>query len=489
MNLEFINRVRRQALGHWLIVALLVLFGILYSFSLNSYGMLMWDEAEYASIGRSVLHGEGFSISGRPNPLRPPILPLAGAAGMFLFGEQSGDLALRGTAAGLALLVLLAVYCFGAAGFGRTTGLVAAALLGITPFFWTFVPYFMSEIPFLGLFAAAVWCFYFGAYIHERFFLWSWICCGLALLTRYTATLFLPVVVLFAAWAWLWGGLEARRRLKSRTFFLSPLAGLVLLVPWLGREYHTFRSALVGFKRASSQLQIYEPGVSMPWDYYVRRTPAMLSLEIAALLVAGIIWAFWKRDRLSLHNLLAIAAIVAWLSCYRYKEERIVSSALPFMVMIAAAFLTKATARLRPLVRGAVLGVLLAGFFLVNLRVTLPILEHRLTLGYPSFLEGMAFLGENASPGARVLGANIPQIYWYSNLNVKDIPEENELPEALRHSEWVVITNFEPEQKPYVLGLARLIPIDPTRESAWFRGGQCVTLVVRSDKLLRALGR
>jgi 4-amino-4-deoxy-L-arabinose transferase-like glycosyltransferase len=488
MHRELINRGGRLALGHWPIVALLVLFGILYSFSLNSYGMLMWDEAEYASNGRSLQHGQGFSISGTPNPLRPPILPLAGAAGMFLFGEQSGDLVLRGTAGVLALLVLLGVYCLGAAGFDRTTGLVAAALLGITPFFWTFVPHFMCEILFLGLFAAAVWFFYFGAYIHERYFLWSWICWGLALLTRYTATLFLPVLVLFVASAWLWGGPEARGRLKSRTFFLSPLAGLLLLLPWLGREYHTFGSALAGFKLASSQLQIYHPGVSMPWDYYLRRMPAMLSFEIAALLVAGIVWAFWKRDRLSLHNFLAIAVIVAWFSCYRYKEERIASSALPFMVMIAAAFLTKATARLRPSVRGAVLGVLLAGFFLVNLRVTLPIFENRVTLGYPSFLDGMAFLRENASPGARVLGANFPQIFWYSNLNVEDIPEQDELPEALRHSEWVVITNFEPVQKPYVLGLAHLAPIDPTRESAWFRDGRSVTVVVRSDKLLRALG-
>jgi hypothetical protein len=101
----------------------------------------------------------------------------------------------------------------------------------------------------------------------------------------------------------------------------------------------------------------------------------------------------------------------------------------------------------------------------------------------------MAFLRENASSGAMVLGANFPQIYWYSNLKVKDIPEREELREALRRSEWVVITNFEPVQKPYILALARLVPIDPTRESAWFRGGQYVTVVVRSDRLLRALGQ
>ena len=63
-----------------------MLFGILYSFTINSYGMFLWDESEYASIGRSVLRGQGFAVSGVPNELRPPFLPLAGAATMWLFG-------------------------------------------------------------------------------------------------------------------------------------------------------------------------------------------------------------------------------------------------------------------------------------------------------------------------------------------------------------------------------------------------------------------
>jgi hypothetical protein len=367
--------------------------------------------------------------------------------------------------------------------------LVAAALLGIAPFFWIFVPLFMCEIPFLAFFAAAVWFFYFGAYIHQRFFVWSWICWALAFLTRYTASLFLPVIILFIAIAWWQGGPDTRRRLWSPTFFLSPLAGFLLLVPWLTREYLTFGSPLAGIRKASHQLQDYMPGVSMPWNVYLRHMPAMLSLEIAALFVAGVIWAFWKRDRFSLHNVLVAAVILTWFSCYRYKEDRMVSSALPFMVVIAAVVLTKATASLRPLARGAVLGGLLAGFFILNLRVTHPILAHRVTVGYPIFLDAMAFLRENATPGAMVLGANSPQIHWYSNMLSTNIPERDELPEALRHSEWMVITNFEPDQKPYVFELRHLVANDPTsRLSAVFQDNECVTVVVRSDMLLRALG-
>ena len=62
-----------------------------------------------------------------------------------------------------------------------------------------------------------------------------------------------------------------------------------------------------------------------------------------------------------MHNALVAALIVAWFSCYRYKEDRMVSSALPFVAMIAAVFLVKATGKLRPLARSTVLGAALAG--------------------------------------------------------------------------------------------------------------------------------
>lgn len=485
MPRKIMLRARTVAIREWPIVALLALFGIIYGAEVNSYGMFMWDEAEYACIARSALQGHGFAISGTPTPLRPPILPLAGAASMLLTGNQFDDSTLRATNCGFALLAMLFVYGFATATFNRTSGFVAAVLLGISPFFWTFVPYFMCEIPFLAFFAAAVWFFHFGAYRHERFFLWSWICWALAFLTRYTASLFLPVIVLFVPVALWLGGPETRRRFMSRTFLLSPLAGLLVLGPWLIRQYSTFGNPLAGLKQASRQLQVYLPGASMPWHYYLDRMPAMLSPAITVLFVAGVIWALARSDRFALHSVLTVAVILVWFSCYRYKEDRLVSSVLPFMAVIAAIALTKATANLRPLLRGAALGVALTALFILNQRATRPVFEHWFTLGYPSFLDAMEFLHRHASPGAVVLGANFPQIHWYSGLRTVDFPEEGKLPEALRHSEWVVITNFERGQKPYVLGLAGRVA-GFSESAAEFRDRNYITVVIRSDLLLQA---
>lgn len=481
-----IVRTRELVARHWSIIALLALFGIIYGASLNSYGMFLWDESEYASIARSVLQGHGFAIVDTPNALRPPILPLAGAVSMLLTGDQFDDASLRKVAYVFALLALLCVYGFATAAVDRTAGLVAAALLGISPFFWIFVPHFLCEIPFLAFFAAAVWLFYLGAYRDKRFFVWSWICWALSLLTRYTAALFLPVIVSFIPMALWLGGPDTRRRFMSRTFLFSPLAGFLVLAPWLIREYATFGNPLVGVIQSSHQLQDYLPGVSMPWHSYLDWLPVMLSPAITFLSVACVIWALWKRDSFVLYNALAAVVILVWFSCYRYKEQRMVSSALPFMAVIAAIALWKATANLRPLLRGAALGVALTALFVLNLRVTRPVLEHMLTLGYPSFLDAMAYLRLQASPGAVALGANVPQIHWYSGLRAVNFPAEDELPQALRHSEWVVITNFEPVQKPYVLRLPDRVTQWTPESAVRFEDREFVTVVIRSDLLLRS---
>jgi len=490
MYRKIVPRVRATLLNHWPIAVLLLLFGITYAPSMNAYGMLWWDESEYASIGRSVLDGQGFALVGTPNSLRPPLLPLAGAACMLVSGERFDDSVLKVASWAFDLLALLCVYGFATAAFDSTLGIVAAFFLGISPSFWLFVPRFMCEVPFMALFAAAVWFFYFGAYRHERFFLWSWICLGLALMTRYTAALFLPAMVVFVPVALWLGGPATRRRFSSREFLLSPFAGFLIVLPWLIREYVSFGDPLTGIKQAAGQVQRYLPGVSMPWYFYLQQLPAMLSAAIALLFAAGVIWAFWKRQRFALHTVLTAAVILAWFSFYRFKDERYVSAALPFIAVISAIPLAKATAGLRSPLRTATLGVVLAGMFFVNFRATRPILEHTYTLGYPSFLDAMYFLRTQASPGALVIGANFPQIHWYSGLRATGFPsDEKGLQEALRHSEWVIITNFEPDQPSYARGLTNYFARwEPTSETALlFHDSRNFTAVVRSDVMLQAI--
>src|SRR5262245_47305993 len=117
---------------HGGILLLLIFFGVLYATTLNAYGMFIWDEAEYASLGRSLMRGQGFSISGVPNSFRPPLLPFVAAVDMFLL-NSTNDTIVRLPALFFSLMTLFAVYWLTKTHFDRTTGIVAAFLLGVFP--------------------------------------------------------------------------------------------------------------------------------------------------------------------------------------------------------------------------------------------------------------------------------------------------------------------------------------------------------------------
>jgi len=469
-------------------VLLLCLFFVgLYATTLRSLGMLGWDESEYASLGRSVLRGEGFSISGRPNSLRPPLLPLAVTASLLVTGSAS-DVAAKLPNLFFSALALLVVYAAMARERDRLTAWIATAFLGLMPTFWLFTPRLLTEIPFMAFFTAAIACFYFGLYRDGRFFYVSWISVALALLSRYTAVLFGPIALAFTLMAL--AAADARQRIRGRHFWLSPFAGLALLLPWLLRQQLVFGSALVGFQHASGQLQAYLPGVSMPWYFYPAHVPGMVSPLLCAPLLVGIVWAVRTRDRFALHCLFVVGFVLLWFSAYRFKEIRMATSTLPFLAMVAALGVTQVVLprRLTAPVLGGV-AVFLIGVFAFSFVRTHRFFSRAVTLGYPSFTEAMRAVRERTAPNTVLMGASVPQIFWYADRHVVDFPDEKDLPGALRRCDWVVVVNFERGQKPYARQLlAKVTQEDGAQGNALVsRDVRFTTVLIRASLLRERL--
>jgi 4-amino-4-deoxy-L-arabinose transferase-like glycosyltransferase len=474
---------------HGAIILLLLFFGALYSTTLHAYGMLVWDEAEYASLGRSVVRGEGFTFSGKPNSFRLPLVPLSAAASMLLL-HSTEDVIVRLPGLFFSLLALFVVYWCTMTQFDRTTGLVAAALLGLFPSFWCSTPRLLTEIPFMAFFTAAVLFFSFGLYRARQFFYWSWLCFGLALATRYNAVLFAPIIITFLVLAVLLRDTEVRDKLWSKDFFIGPFLGLALVIPWLLRQQLTAGSFLSGFQGAQAQVQVLHRG-KMPWYFYPVQVPEMISWIPTVLLLCGIFWALRRRERFALHCLLAGLTIVVWFSGYGYKGTRLVTSILPFLAILAAVGLTKQLLPARvgsPFFYG-MLAVCLSVVFVLNFRDTRRTLTSVVARGYPSFLRAMQFLREQASPDAVLLGANYPQIYWYTDRRVMPLPRDGRLKTALERTEWVILTNFERTRRASVGKLRQLFTGQDIREGRVlpFRDKHYWTILVRSDLLRQRL--
>lgn len=469
---------------HWAIGVLLVVAGATYASTSGAYGMLVWDEAEYASLARSLVRGEGYAIGGAPQALRPPLLPLAEAASLWLTG-RADDGAVHAATIALALLALALLYAGAAAAYDRATGLAAAALLGSAPWFWTTTANALSELPLLAFFAAALFAWSGGLLRDARWFYVSWLCIGLALLARYTALLIGPLAVLLTMLELARGDAAVRRRVGSRAFVLAPLVGLLVVAPWFARQAAVFGDPLVGARAASSQLQAYLPGVAMPWWQYLVDLPAMLSWPTLVLLGVGAASALRRGDRFAVHCLIVVVFVLAWFSAYRYKEPRLVSALLPAAALLAALALTRGP--LGPGPRSAMAAVV-AAIALLNFGATRPIFAATRALGYPSFLAAMDFVRAHTAADALLVGPNRPQMVWYADRPVADFPhaaQVDTLAPLLARAEWVVVTDFERGQPPYVAALAARLPATAFADGSAvrFAGGRFTTLVVRASRL------
>lgn len=474
---------------HGAILLLLLFFGVLYSTTLDSYGMFVWDEAEYASLGRSVLRGEGFSLSGKPNSFRLPLVPLSAAASMLLLNSTE-DVIVRLPSLVFSLLGLFVVYWCVKTQFDRATGVVAAALLGFFPSFWRSTPFVLTEIPFMAFFTGAVLFFSLGLYRARHFFYWSWLCFGLALSTRYNAVLFAPIIVTFLALALVARDTEVWDNLWSKDFFIGPVLGLALVTPWLLRQQMTFNGALAGFRGAISQVQVFQTR-SRPWYHYPAHLPDMISWIPTVLLALGIFWTVRKRERFALHCLLASLTIIVWFSQYGYKGMRLITSVLPFLAILASLGLTKQILPKRLGMRQfqGVLTCCLGVIFALNFLDMRKVFAMNATTGYPSFLRALQFLRKNTPQDAVLVGANYPQIYWYTDRQVMNFPDEARLQGVLEQSEWIIVTNFERSQRSYVSGLAKLFTRRDVREgnAVVFRDNRFTTILLRSPLLKQRL--
>lgn len=477
-------------LGGWLherrLLALLLLaFGALYAAHLHSHAMLYWDETEYATLGRSILRGEGFAISGKPNELRPPLLPLAAATGLALGGERRAALLAPITL--FALLAIATVFSAARRRYGAPAGAAAAVLLGFFPEFWRSTEFFLSEIPYLFFFFGATALFYRGLYEEPRAFHASWLCWGLAVSTRYTAVLFGPIALLFVAIALASRDPVARRSLRSLDFWASPLLGFALLAPWLWRQHALFGDALVGFRGASMQLQLYMPDASMPLYFYPQQLPAMLSWTGCAALVLGLAWALRSRDRFALHCALAAVFILGWFSAYRFKEVRMATSALPFLALLAALGVTQTQLPARFAARrNVLLALALAGHAVLS---GVQVLGRPAWPGWLTLLDAAQFLRAHTPADARILAANVPHFSWYADRYTEDFPAEEDLPAALEQVHWVVINDYEPGQRPYVFGLLRRLDWSDVRSQRVqvFRDPGSLTVVLPAPLLRERL--
>ena len=470
------------------ILLLLLVFGGLYASTLGSYGMFMWDEAEYATLARSLVRGEGYSISLMPNLLRPPMLPLSSAMSMYLSGRID-DVTAKIPVLIYSLLALYSLYWCVAKEYGPAEGLIGAGSLAMFPLFWASTAQLLTEIPFMFFYTGAALFFYFGIYRNSLFFYPGWIFFALSVLTRYTGLLSLPTIAIFLLILACLKDWERIRSLLSQECLLGALSAIVLTLPWFIREYQVFGDPFIGIKHAAVQVPATLYG-HRPWYYYGVALPWMMSWILAALSLPGLAYAIVKKDRLGLLAIVASLVVLVWFSRYEHKAPRLISSVLPFLAILVALGVSRVLLPWTHNIFGRsahmILAVVLALSFYLNYVQTQQIFRHTVTLGYPAFRDAMAFIETQTPDSAILIGPNVPQMYWYSKRQSLDYPaEEKDFVAVLARVDWTVVTNFERGQPRYVLGLLKRLRAKDVEDKnvLIFRDNRFVTILVKANFL------
>ena len=220
----------RQLLWILLAAAILRLGAIIFF-----HPPLLSDSKEYHDIAQSVVHGEGFTIDGKPTAFRLPGYPIILAATYFIFGYSRIPIALVQLLADLASCVL--VFAIGRKLISEKVGIVAAWIFALFPIQILYVPHVMTETLFTTIFLATIWLS-LQDYLTAKKSVVIGLLVGAGILIRSTA-LILPLVIYIHRWK---GGEEAKKGLRSLS--IIGIMALLVVSPWLIRN-------LVQFERFS----------------------------------------------------------------------------------------------------------------------------------------------------------------------------------------------------------------------------------------------
>ncbi len=212
-----------------LIVRLAVIAGTI-GFSTPAVSEPASDSRVHMALVHSLLDGHGFRYYGAPTAMTPPlyIFFLAGLYGLF---GHPGMVRVVQTTIGAMSCVLL--YATGRRMFDPATGLVAAALLSLSPLAAYIAGLHLTENLFLPLLLLIL---LLSTYVMERPTLITaaglGTLIGLAGLTRAAFIAFLPFILVWTIS--LWG---IRNPLSYRIFGLAALTASLVLTPWTIRNY------------------------------------------------------------------------------------------------------------------------------------------------------------------------------------------------------------------------------------------------------------
>ncbi|MBN2368782.1 polysaccharide deacetylase family protein [Candidatus Woesearchaeota archaeon] len=310
--------------------------------SLLGFNHVIWDESSYIGMGKFFY---SFGRSGILETIRPMTLSLVTGfvwvigldviifSKMFVLSLSAGSVFL--------------IYKLGEKIYSQKTGLIAAALLAITPLFIQYGTYILTGIPstFLALLSV-----YF--LIKKRFF-WTGIFAGLSFMTRFPQAL-VPMSIIAAMAHEFMTKKKQRNTILGYSIIIS--AGLLsVLLPYFSFNYFLYRGVTSEWWHAAFRPLIFLFQSAGPEGYFwfYKQSVFFYFIELfldnpfTVFIIAWPIGITQKRFRKEKIIVILAAAFLLMLTLQENKQFRHALMFLPYVMLLASKGITTVFSKIK----------------------------------------------------------------------------------------------------------------------------------------------
>ena len=230
------------------------------------------DPARFADVAENLLKGNGFKLDTignyflkfqtvtHPEEYSFPLISIIIAPFLLLFGKTAFAVKLPQMLAFI-IFIPIVTYFLGKELFDERIGFLSAISMIFLPLTFT-IGFFGQRDPLFTLFALLSFYFYISALKNQKYFYYMGACLGLSFLAKPTG-IFLFGILLFSQYF-------SQRKLSAH-FLKGLLLGVLIITPWLVRNFLVFGSPLFSASRYDMYLYgyggYYEPDAyKIYWD-------------------------------------------------------------------------------------------------------------------------------------------------------------------------------------------------------------------------------
>jgi len=321
--------------------SLLILAGILtLGFALMAYrigdpfdGFHGFNEAFYTLLSKKYMEMPFYQILISPLDFNnPPLFPALLALFFKLFGVS--EAVARSVPVLFSLLSILFVYRIGKLVYNERVGLVAAALLAVSPGFVLVGRNVQTDAIFVFFMLASLYYYIDSAKNDSlRGSVAGGVFLGLGLISKIPALLLPAAIVIWH--------LQRKRDFSwiDKRFILYSLSAFLVGVPWYLYQIIANKSAFLG-SQSHLAATFNMPNLPSLWEFFVVETYWALSPLVSLLVIASLVFAMVKGGQKGRLILLVMAAFVLFYFFYHYHSYYILPL-IPLSLLLVGVMLDK----------------------------------------------------------------------------------------------------------------------------------------------------